>query len=338
MTTATTSATISNASTATMNTWIEEVCNAIFTTCGCTQTSDTGQLWSPNTATGTLPGSANASAGYVIGKFNDTLQTSYPVFFRLDFGTGAAVADPAMWITVGTGSNGSGTINGTVMTKVACFAAAAWPISTSTNYSSYYCYNSTYGTLFVGMKYASFNASVPGGPGMGFYLFRGSSSTGGEADDAINLLSSSNSATGVSAYNSSSGFMQCLSYAKSTVYPTTSTGYAPYWFTPPLFGYGGAIAGDSPTIWPCYYMNPAPCISNVLGLVDNGDVNVGTTFTATVIGSTSATYLNTGALTISYSIGASGGGPASDMTVTLTGLIGSSTTQTNTYGIAVLWQ
>jgi hypothetical protein len=108
MTTAVTSGVIGNDTLAHFQAWVGEVITALFTTLGVTQTSDTGQTTAGTIA---LPVSANQSMGYVIGRFNDTLQATKPIFFKLEFGSGGSAAQPCMWITLGTGSNGTGSLN-----------------------------------------------------------------------------------------------------------------------------------------------------------------------------------------------------------------------------------
>lgn len=287
MSTYTSTGTIAMTSSATLNAWIEEFCNAIFTECGLTQTSDTGQCWTPNTATATLSGSDNTSCGYVIGAFNDALQTDYPVYIRFDFCTGAASTDPQVWITVGTDSNGSGTITGTVMTKVGIGTNGAVN-STVTNYNSYYCYNSTLGTLFVGFKYGGSSGDTWTAY-MGFYMFRGSTSDGASNGDAVMLLSPGIVTTGDEALAA-----QYLSFGKSTVYPTTLAAGSFCFLGCTGFTNNSSMGGNGPYIMPAAYFNPAPNLSAVCGVVNNSDVNVSSSFSATILGSSPITFLNAG--------------------------------------------
>src|SRR5687768_16139164 len=81
---------------------------------GLVQTADTGQI---NWVTVARPGT-NTDAGYEIWRFNDSLQGSAPVYIRFDYGTHAGATQPRIRATVGTGSNGSGTITGTALTAV----------------------------------------------------------------------------------------------------------------------------------------------------------------------------------------------------------------------------
>lgn len=75
---------------------------------GLIQTTDTGQL---DLTTATRPG-VSTYAGYRIYRFNDTLQSTAPVFIRIDFGTGTSATIPSVNVRVGTGTNGAGTLTG----------------------------------------------------------------------------------------------------------------------------------------------------------------------------------------------------------------------------------
>lgn len=86
--------------------------SAALVASGLTVTADTGQI---NWTTVTHPGAINTKAGYEIYRFNDSLQGANPIYFRIDYGTGAAASgtNPCTWMTVGTGSDGAGNITGT---------------------------------------------------------------------------------------------------------------------------------------------------------------------------------------------------------------------------------
>ena len=95
--------------------------DATFVSTGWVQSSDTGQI---NWSSVALPGGANTSAGYSIYHMNDTLQATYPVFIKIEYGTSAA-STIGFWITIGTGSNGSGTLTGILNTRLQFGAAPA---------------------------------------------------------------------------------------------------------------------------------------------------------------------------------------------------------------------
>jgi hypothetical protein len=91
--------------------WAQFIEDTLVTTGGWVVTGDTGQ-----TAPGSLthPTVANTKQGYRIYRMADTLQSTNPVFVRIDFGSGPATTIPGIWLTIGTGSDGAGAITGTV--------------------------------------------------------------------------------------------------------------------------------------------------------------------------------------------------------------------------------
>jgi hypothetical protein len=81
-----------------------------FTTVGFPKSADTGQIdW----ATVTRPAEYSA-AGYEIRYFNDSLHATYPIYVKLEYGRSnySAASTLVLWVTVGTGTNGAGTITG----------------------------------------------------------------------------------------------------------------------------------------------------------------------------------------------------------------------------------
>lgn len=88
--------------------------SAQFAAVGLVKTADTGQIdWT----TVLKPSAINQQRGYEIWRFNDALQATKPVFIRIDFGSsGGAATTPGLWLTVGTGTNGAGTLTGQVST------------------------------------------------------------------------------------------------------------------------------------------------------------------------------------------------------------------------------
>jgi hypothetical protein len=102
---------ISNTSNATFREWGKWISDNL-TAGGQTKTSDTGQIdWS----TVAVPSISNY-AGYEIRQFTDSLAASYPIVYKLEFGNGGVnVLNAALKMTVGTGSNGSGTITGVLL-------------------------------------------------------------------------------------------------------------------------------------------------------------------------------------------------------------------------------
>lgn len=106
---------------------------SVGTTSGClTQTADTGQI---NWATVNRPGT-NTAAGYEIWQLTDSLGVSSPIYLKVEYGTGGVATAPYLAVTVGTGTNGSGTLTGSVSTQYNCSRNSA-PSSTVLSYNNY---------------------------------------------------------------------------------------------------------------------------------------------------------------------------------------------------------
>ena len=74
---------------------------------GWVQTGDTGQI---NFTTVTRPLAANTAMGYIIMRMDDALQSTAPIYVRLDFGSSGAANNMGVWITIGPASDGAGVI------------------------------------------------------------------------------------------------------------------------------------------------------------------------------------------------------------------------------------
>lgn len=105
---ATTSVTPTNSSDANFRAWGSAV-SAKLASMGLVQTGDTGQI---NWATVLAPVALNTVQGYEIWRFADTLQATAPVYFKLEYGSGAATNDPSFWFQIGSGSTGAGALTG----------------------------------------------------------------------------------------------------------------------------------------------------------------------------------------------------------------------------------
>lgn len=94
---------------------------------GLIKTTDTGQIdWLT-----VLRPAVSTYAGYEIWRFNDTLQATKPVFIKVEYG-GAAIQDrPNLRITVGTGTNGAGTLTGQISASRVLTASASKTAGTS---------------------------------------------------------------------------------------------------------------------------------------------------------------------------------------------------------------
>jgi len=76
---------------------------------GWVNTADTGQI---NWTTVLAPTVINTVQGYEIWRMADALQATVPVFMKIEYGAGSIASSPAIWITIGSGSNGTGGLTG----------------------------------------------------------------------------------------------------------------------------------------------------------------------------------------------------------------------------------
>lgn len=89
--------------------------SAALATLGLVNTADTGQI---NWTTVVKPAGTSTQSGYEIWRFADSLQGTTPVYLKLTYGSAAAADRPSLWIQVGSGSNGTGTLTGQTNTQV----------------------------------------------------------------------------------------------------------------------------------------------------------------------------------------------------------------------------
>jgi hypothetical protein len=76
---------------------------------GWVKLTETGEV---NTGTVTLPGSNGVSSGFQIWRMNDSLHATHPCFVKFEIYRDASASQLGLGITIGTGSDGSGTITG----------------------------------------------------------------------------------------------------------------------------------------------------------------------------------------------------------------------------------
>lgn len=100
---------------------------------GWVQTADTGQI---NLTTATKPAVLLTYSGYEIWRADDALQATYPVFLKIEYGSGSNnVAYPGLRITGGTGSDGAGNLTGRVGATLSAHAGASLPASVAQKWS-----------------------------------------------------------------------------------------------------------------------------------------------------------------------------------------------------------
>lgn len=241
---------------------------------GLTQTADTGQIdWVTVTRA-----ASNANAGYEIWRFNDSAHATSPIFMRIDYGTGTTADRPRMQITVGTGSNGSGTITGTAL-SIARICTGSFTATTDTARQSFMCYvGGTTG--FFGFLW-KVGAGVQDG---GFLLARTVDASGNATVTGAIAVWGGSGTSGMTA-------TQAFRYSATAIaYPAQTTIAAQALCLSPQFRSSTAVGLDTQA-FVCYTV--APEVTPIVGMcgVLDGEVSLGSTFTCTLVGTTARTYI-----------------------------------------------
>lgn len=182
------------------------------------QTADTGQI---NWTTVSVP-AANTAAGYEIWAFTDS--TGQTIYYKFEYGQSNNNGF-GMWITAGTGSNGSGTITGVLISRTAVNNGQA-SMSNTTNYPSYMC--CTDGCFWMMLGYGS-GASTTKATLTAVLCARTCDSSGNITSDGFEwIITSGNTGTVGSS-------LSCGAWNNSTGYKVSSSNasfcYVPYSIT-----------------------------------------------------------------------------------------------------------
>jgi hypothetical protein len=243
--------------------------NGKFSAAGLVNTADTGQIdWVTVVRAGT-----NANAGYEIWRMADAMQGTAPVFFRIDYGTGGNTSSPRIQITVGTGTNGAGTITGTAISTARSLGAYTSSATSDTARQSYLCVVDG----FFGMHHKSGATTA----GEGMYFFCRTVDTGGVAS-AIG---------GLSWWGAVTETAQAYRYAATAVTYTVKSGVAAIGVCIVPMTPTNSLVGPDNQVYLCWTITPrvAPLVG-ICGVFDT-EVTAGNTFTATLVGGTSRTYI-----------------------------------------------
>lgn len=270
MTTQSWSSRIRHDSDAVFREWGAEL-NAKLSAVGLVQTSDTGQI---NWATVLKPGT-NTDAGYEIWRFNDSLQATAPIYIRFDFGTTAtAVTQPRIKATVGTGTNGAGTLTGTALTTARIINGNLASTS-DTARQSYMCCVSG----FFGMNWKVGAASCAS-----FFVARTVDSAGAPTATGAMVNWSSGQATAITARQALRFAATAAAFTAQTTNEAAALGMNYQAPTSTLVGADIQVA-VAWTITP--RVEPLVGVCGVL----KSEAAAGGTFSFTPVGATSRTYL-----------------------------------------------
>lgn len=168
-----------NSSLANFKSWAQAISNA-FSTFGWTQTTDTGQVnWS------TIAAVPSSTYVYEVWKANDTQASTLPIYVKVEYGFSST--SPRIRMTAGTGSNGSGTITGAVV------SSPPWEITsleTNQGATTFPCFFSGDAGEFRMYMWQSTGVSV----GVIFVIERSKDSSGNKTTDYFTAASANASA------------------------------------------------------------------------------------------------------------------------------------------------
>ena len=247
--------------------------NTAILAVGIVQTSDTGQV---NWTTITKPLTASTYAGYEMYRFNDSLQSTNPVYFKISYYTNGYSTGQGLnlYIQAGQGTDGAGTLTGNVSSNLPVSnnssgetATRASYVSGSTNRLSMLLWPTTTMTNFwyvIGIE-------------------RTHDSSGADTSAGVYLFTAS---------YTSSGYSQYLPLGASTTLLPQAIGSGWYCSTP-LSG-SGTISGNTYT-YPIktYSMTESlPCFNFLHYL--SADITTGTTVSITGYDGTSRNYYASG--------------------------------------------
>lgn len=239
------------------------------------KTADSGQI---NWSTVTRPGE-NTSGGYEIRRLNDSRDATAPIYVKIEYGTDITDPNPTIWITIGKGSNGSGTITNIMLSRYKCTTNNNY--NTTTPWPSYYsCCDG-----FIGMLFCS-GANIYGL--MSFIIQRTVDDTGATNDDGIAVFLNRNDAANYGAR------MWCYNYATGYIIDSGSSvaGTPGYVFRP--YGISNTQFGVSAQYQALRHWTILPLIRPLLFTCSTGigdSITPGTTFQAAMVGTALRTYI-----------------------------------------------
>jgi hypothetical protein len=254
---------------ATFRAWGSAV-SANLATVGLIQTADTGQIdW----ATVTMGGAG--VDGYEIWRFNDALQATAPVFMKIGYGNANLTTVPGVYLQVGTGSDGSGGLTGTVTTgnpKVGYTNSGG----SVTPKACAMAYN---GGSFA---FLGFEQTVAPNPQMFMAVSRTDNSSGIYDGSGLQVYYFANASYAVLT-------TQALNYPAATALTVASEGN--YSFVPGSINLTTTQVGVNPQVYAHWASLPGTALIPGMVTVMATDVVANTTFSVAIAGATARTYL-----------------------------------------------
>lgn len=260
---------IQHSSDATFRAWGQDV-SAKLAAVGLIKTTDTGQI---NWATATRPiAGLPAYAGYEIWRYPDS-----SVFMRWEFGSAVNSTCPSIRISVGTGSNGAGTLTGPVSTPTAINVSVVGLNAPGADRQSLMCYVDGYFSFF------GYINSVLSGTLTTLFFFAIAptvNANGARTNEGLTLYHMNGAAPAA---------VQTINLNTATVGATVTNGL--YTLIP--FGIASSISGSNTqafihwTVLPPVAVRPVMHVSTVI----SSEFPLNTVFQTTLIGGVPRSYI-----------------------------------------------
>jgi hypothetical protein len=247
-----------------------------LTTVGAPKSADTGQVdWTTNN----IPTTAGTPR-YEIRYLNDSLHATSPIYFKLEWDNETAGGTiPYMFLTVGTGSDGAGTLTGDVTARVA-ISIGELLSSNVTARASYLCGISGY----LGLSYKRYAQHNGGSAPMGFSFF---------AISRFRDASGTPIDGGFYVYYSSGANHNVYRYTVNTTLNTVSDDGNAICFFPGAVGAPTLVGGEAQVMRHFGMQPTVTCVPDFLSYLST-EIGTTSTFTATPVGVTPITYLALG--------------------------------------------
>lgn len=174
---------LNNSTNTAFQAWGSAIANA-FNTAGWVGVTGVGEVdWT----TAAANASTLSSWGFEIWRMNDALQSTVPVYLRIDYGSGTTVTAPSIWLQLGSGSSGN-TVTGAYSTQLRAMATGN---SGTTAWPAYFCGANS--RMVMVLAPASANAIT-------FSIERTKDANGNDTEEGVLFFASNTSATCVQQY------------------------------------------------------------------------------------------------------------------------------------------
>lgn len=244
-----------------------------LTAVGLVQTANTGQL---NPATMVRAGANGTAAGYEIWRFNDSLQATAPIFIKIEPGRGNSITGLSYWITIGSGTDGAGTITGVASSRQVCNAPST---PSGGSFPSYFCH--TEGFLGVNFKLGSYNSATNVGGPFSCAVCRTCDASGVPTGDGAVMYAGN---------RGNPAIVQALNFLTATVFAANGSGQ----YAVIAHEISDTTVGADKQVF--LHVMPNPKTVPVFGLISclQSEYAIGTSVTVAMVGTTPRVYLVVG--------------------------------------------